>query len=266
MSSRYLGAVILAPFLIFLFIGGEVLKYGIMILSLMGMYELYKVMREKDVNHPIGILGYALCIVYYVTLSKSVNTQLMFFTIIMAVFILLCIPVLNLKYNFIDVSLTIFAFLYSAVFFSFIVLVSNKDYGNYFVWIIFIVSWGCDTAAYYIGKNFGKNKLCPKVSPKKTIEGSIGGIVGSTIGCLLFGMFINSKAIIIPLYHYIILGIICGIFSQFGDLTASSIKRHAGVKDYSNLIPGHGGILDRFDSILFSSVIVYYYLTFIIKM
>lgn len=266
MNSRYLGAAILAPFLIVLFVGGEILKYGIMILSLVGMYELYNVMRHNGENHPINTIGYALCIIYYITLDKSINTQLVFFIVILTLFILLCMPVLDLGYNFIDVSLTIFAFLYASVFFSFIVLVSNKEHGNYFVWIIFIASWLCDTAAYYTGKYFGKNKLCPKISPKKTIEGSIGGIIGSVIGCLFFGIFINSRGIIIPLYHYIILGFICGVFGQFGDLTASSIKRHAGVKDYSNLIPGHGGILDRFDSILFSSVIVYYYLTFVMQM
>lgn len=263
MNSRYVGALILAPFIIFLFLGGIYLKYGIMILSLLGMSEFYKVIKEKNVNS-ISIVGYLICIIYYITLGLDINSRLIFSLLIITTFVIMCIPVIDVEYNFIDVSATIFGFLYVAVFFSFIVLVSNKSYGNYLVWLIFISSWLCDTAAYYTGKSFGKIKLCPKVSPKKTVEGSIGGILGSSLGCGIFGLFMVSKGINIPVYNFIIVGMVCGIFCQFGDLAASSIKRYVGVKDYSNLIPGHGGILDRFDSILFSSVIVYYYITFII--
>ncbi|AWI03994.1 phosphatidate cytidylyltransferase [Clostridium drakei] len=265
MNNRYIGAVILAPFLIFLFLGGVYLKFAVMLLSLLGMYEFYKVVEEKNIN-AISLIGYLLCIVYYISLNVEINLKFTFFTIIITVFILMCIPVLNLKYNFIDVSITIFAFLYIAVFFSFIVLVDNKPYGKYLVWIIFLASWLCDTFAYYTGKAFGKTKLCPKVSPKKTVEGSLGGILGSTICCGIFGLVLNLKGINIPAYNFFIIGALCGSICQLGDLTASSIKRYVGVKDYSNLIPGHGGILDRFDSILFSSVVVYYYLTFAIGM
>lgn len=100
---------------------------------------------------------------------------------------------------------------------------------------------------------------------KKTIEGSIGGLIGSTLFCGIYGLVINSFGVQVPVYHFIFMGIVCGVFCQFGDLVASSIKRYVDVKDYSNLIPGHGGILDRFDSILFTSVIVYYYVTMIMK-
>ena len=131
------------------------------------------------------------------------------------------------------------------------------EYGKYLVWLVFIASWLCDTTAYYVGRMFGKTKLCPEVSPKKTVEGSIGGLLGSAISCGVFGFIIASYGVNISLIHYVIIGLICGVFCQFGDLVASSIKRYAGVKDYSNLIPGHGGILDRFDSILFSSVVVF---------
>lgn len=262
MNSRYLGALILAPFIIFLFLGGMYLKYGIMVLSIMGMYEFYKVIKEKNV-HPISAVGYLLCLVYYLTLNNEVNYKFVFFILIITVFILMCLPVLDVEYNFLDISNTILGFLYVSVFFSFIVLVNNKTYGNYFVWLIFISSWLCDTTAYYTGRAFGKRKLCPKVSPKKTIEGSLGGMIGSAVACGLFGLFAISRGVALPIYHYLAVGIACGVFCQFGDLTASSIKRYVGVKDYSNLIPGHGGILDRFDSILFAGVIVYYYLTFV---
>lgn len=263
MNNRYVGAIILAPFLIFLFLGGIYLKYAIMVLSLLGMYEFYKVLKEKNIN-AVSAIGYLLCICYYISLGRDINLKLTFFMITITIFILMCMPVISLKYNFIDVSITMLAFLYVAVFFSFIVLVDNKIHGKYLVWLIFISSWLCDTFAYYTGKAFGKRKLCPKVSPKKTIEGSIGGMIGSILACGTFGFILNLKGINIPIYNFFIIGSLCGGVCQFGDLTASSIKRYVGVKDYSNLIPGHGGVLDRFDSILFSSVVVYYYLTFII--
>jgi phosphatidate cytidylyltransferase len=262
MNKRYLGALLLSPLLIFLFLGGVYLKYFALILSLVGMYEFYKVVKEKNIN-AIAIVGYILCIAYYILLDKDMNYHVVTLFITFTVLILLCIPVLYVKYNFIDVSITILGFLYVGMFFSFIVLTNQKTYGNYLVWLIFISSWLCDTTAYYVGRAFGKTKVSPKVSPKKTVEGSLGGLLGSAVACTLFGFIISRYNVNIPLYHYFAIGIICGVFCQFGDLAASSIKRYVGVKDYSNLIPGHGGILDRFDSILFSSAVVYFYLTLV---
>lgn len=263
MNRRYLGAVLLSPLLIFLFIGGIYLKYFTLILALLGMHEFYNVIKQKNMN-PLQYIGYILCVIYYVLLNNNINFRIIILLIIAAIFIMLCISVINVKYNFIDISTTIFAFLYIGVFFSFIVLTNQKVYGNYLIWLVFISSWLCDTTAYYVGKYLGKNKLCPKVSPKKTIEGSIGGLLGSAIGCTLFGVLINSYGVNIPSYNYVLIGIFCGVFCQLGDLSASSIKRYVNVKDYSNLIPGHGGILDRFDSILFASVVVYYYITLVL--
>lgn len=265
MNNRYLGALILAPFILFLFLGGIYLKYGIMVLALCGMYEFYKVIKEKKIN-AISIAGYFMCIIYYVfCLNSDINYKVIFLFIIFINLILLCLPVINPQYTFIDIANTLFGFLYIGVFFSFIPLVNSKQFGNYLVWVIFIASWLCDTSAYYVGKTWGKKKICPKVSPKKTIEGSVAGLIGSAVACGIFGAFIITKGVNIPLYHFVIIGALCGVFCQFGDLIASSIKRYVEVKDYSNLIPGHGGILDRFDSILFASLIVYYYLTFIIN-
>jgi phosphatidate cytidylyltransferase len=184
--------------------------------------------------------------------------QAVLLIILATVFIMLCIPVLNIKYNFIDISISLLGFIYVAVFFSFIVLVNSKTYGNYLIWLIFIISWFSDTCAYYIGRKFGKRKLCPDVSPKKTIEGSIGGIIGSVGGVLLWSYFISNTDII--WYQVLLLGVAAGVISQIGDLSASLIKRYIGVKDYGKIMPGHGGILDRFDSILFTAPIVYYYI------
>lgn len=265
MNKRYLGAAILSPLIIVLFLGGIYLKVLVALLSLMGIYEFYNVSRKKGIN-PLSIVSYILTSIYYILIiNNSFSFQKLFLIILFALFIMLCIPVISDKYNFIDVAVTLMGFFYVTMFFSFIALINDKPNGKYLIWIIFISAWLCDTSAYYVGKYFGKNKLCPRVSPKKTIEGSIGGLIGSTLFCGIYGLVINSFGVQVPVYHFIFMGIVCGVFCQFGDLVASSIKRYVDVKDYSNLIPGHGGILDRFDSILFTSVIVYYYVTMIMK-
>lgn len=265
MNKRYLGAIILLPLLIFVFTGGIILRYGVLALSLTGLYEFYKVIKKRDLK-PISIVGYTLTLIYFFTLGKVVNSELLIGLLIFGTLSMLCITVLNTEYNFIDVAITLLGFFFVSVFFSFITLVNMKPFGNYLVWFIFLSSWLCDTSAYYTGKAFGKHKLCPKVSPKKTIEGSIGGLIGSIMACGIFGIIINNTTLNIPIYNYFVIGAICGVLCQFGDLVASSIKRNVGVKDYSNLIPGHGGILDRFDSILFAAVVVYYYITIILGM
>ena len=226
------------------------------------MHEFYNALRNKDFN-PIAPVGYALLVLFYIFNNDFEKLMLL---VILGTFILLMIPVINLKYTFIDVAITLLGFVYVGILFSFIYLVSIKDGGAFLVWLVFIGSWMTDTAAYYAGRFLGKRKLCPKVSPKKTIEGSIGGLVGATIFCGIFGIVISKYVPQIPIYNYFLIGALCGVLSQFGDLVASSVKRYVGIKDYSNLIPGHGGILDRFDSILFSGTVVFYYLTFILGM
>jgi phosphatidate cytidylyltransferase len=266
MNKRYLGALTLSPLILVLFLGGIFLKVLVLILSIVGMYEFYDVAKKKGIN-PISSVTYLLCVVYYIFLIRGmVDFSLTFLMIVLAVFIMLSIPIINLKYNFIDIAVTILGYIYIPIFFSFIVLVNDKNNGKYLVWIIFISAWVCDTTAYYVGRYFGKHKLCPKVSPKKTIEGAIGGLIGSAVGCGIYGLVLNSIGVNIYIFNFILIGLFSGIFCQMGDLVASSIKRYVDVKDYGNLIPGHGGILDRFDSILFASFVVYYYITFIMGM
>ncbi|HSH36827.1 phosphatidate cytidylyltransferase, partial [Schnuerera sp.] len=123
---------------------------------------------------------------------------------------------------------------------------------------IFIIAWGTDTFAYLTGSLFGKNKLCPKLSPKKTVEGSIGGIIGSIILTLIFVKYYG----LFPIWKFFLLAFLGSIIAQLGDLNASKIKRVTGIKDYGFIMPGHGGILDRFDSILFTAPFVYYFVNF----
>lgn len=260
-NNRYLGALMIAPFIIFVFLGGIYLKGFVLALSILALWEFYNALKEKNFK-PILSVGYILLVAYY---FLNNNFELMMYILVAAAFILLIFPIINLEYTFIDVSLTLLGFIYCGILFSFVYLVNVKPSGEFLVWIIFIGSWLSDTAAFYSGKFWGKHKLSPKISPKKTIEGSIGGLVGAIIFSGVFGIVIQKYINIMPIYNYFIIGALCGLFGQLGDLVASSIKRYVGIKDYSNLIPGHGGILDRFDSIIFSATVVFYYLTFIIK-
>ncbi len=263
MNSRYIGSLLLLPLIIFLFLPGIYLKYAVMVLSILGLHEFYKTLKTRNIN-TINIAGYSLCVFYYIVLNDSYFLKYTLLLLVLVIFIMFCYAIIFSHFNIIDISMTVFGFIYIPLFFSFIYLVQAKQHGNYLVWLIFLSSWLCDTAAYYTGRFFGKHKLIPKISPNKTIEGSVGGMFGSIIGCVVFGMIVKNFDVNIELYHYMIIGILCGAAGQFGDLTASSIKRFCGIKDFSKLIPGHGGILDRFDSILFAAVVVYYYVTFII--
>ena len=129
-----------------------------------------------------------------------------------------------------------------------------------FLWLVYIISFGTDTFAYFAGVFFGKHKLCPNVSPKKTIEGAIGGI----LGCLgLTIAYFKFFGINISIYT-IIFSIFVSAFSMVGDLLASKIKREYDVKDFGSILPGHGGILDRFDSLLFVAPVVYYFVSYFI--
>lgn len=158
-----------------------------------------------------------------------------------------------------------------AVFFTVSVLVSitfihvsftrHLDYGLLNVFVIFIGSWITDTCAYFTGFAIGKHKLAPSISPKKTIEGSLGGIIGVTVILAVYAAVMgNIMNITVNITSAICAGLLCGFISQFGDLCASIIKRENNIKDFGNIMPGHGGVMDRFDSFIFVAPVIYYFL------
>ena len=157
------------------------------------------------------------------------------------------------KYNAHQIMSAFFGVVYVAVMLSFIFLTRNLPEGKFIVWLIFLCSWGCDTCAYCVGMLIGKHKMAPVLSPKKSVEGGIGGVVGAALLGAIYAAAIKG-----PMVEY---AVICGIgalISMVGDLAASAIKRNQGIKDYGKLIPGHGGILDRFDSVIFTAPVIYY--------
>jgi len=168
-----------------------------------------------------------------------------------------------------DLSSSVFAFFYVAGLFSFLILLREMprelrlDYKIGGLWIVYILIciWSCDTFAYFIGAPLGKHKLSPSISPKKTVEGFGGGILGA-VAAAFFSYYVFFKSA--QLKHLLVISIFVSLIGQAGDLTESLFKRDAKIKDISHIIPGHGGILDRFDSLLFVSPIVYCYLKFVV--
>lgn len=160
-----------------------------------------------------------------------------------------------------DIAKTFFITIYIAFLFAHIILVRNMEYGHLLIWLVLIGAFVTDTAALFGGKFFGKHKLCPKLSPKKTVEGSIGGIIGCIIGTLVFCLVCRFGFDLEINYGCAVaVGFGASIISQLGDLSASCIKRQFGIKDYGKIFPGHGGVMDRFDSLIFVSPFVYYML------
>lgn len=158
-----------------------------------------------------------------------------------------------------------FGVFYVAVMLSYLYQVRQMPSGAYLVWLIFFSSWGCDTCAYCAGKLFGRHKMTPVLSPKKTIEGAIGGMAGSAALGYAYAAVLGQHMMELrnPCAACALACGIAALISQVGDLAASAIKRNHQVKDYGHLIPGHGGILDRFDSMIFTAPAIYLVITLV---
>jgi phosphatidate cytidylyltransferase len=251
------GAVLLAVMIALVAAGGKILLAGLFLMSMIGLYEFYKAVREGG-HRPFSIVGLVMCFLYYLVLllwpdklmESSLHQSLMIaFFLILMILTVTGYPGRRIE----DTALSFAGFVYVAVFFACMYAVRNMQNGAYVVWYIFIASWGCDTCAYLAGRFFGKRKMVPELSPHKTIAGGIGGVVGAVVLSLIYTWIFAEHLPFTGAVLYLAaaaIGFFGGILSQFGDLFASSVKRVTGIKDFGNLIPGHGGILDRFDSTL----------------
>lgn len=254
MLVRIISSVVAIPLLLFfIIVGGVPLKCAVLLLSLIGMYELYKAVSGKI--KAVHIVGFALEILYFVSWFKQVDTMIMTTVLAMATIVILFILVVCHKTNNIhDGAITLFGFLYLGVLLSLICPI--RENSIYLVWLPFIFAFVSDTGAYFIGSKFGKHKLTPELSPKKSVEGAIGGVASTAIITAIYALALDSSSIVLVIL-FAVFGGIGSVAAQFGDLAASSIKRYAGIKDYGKLMPGHGGVLDRFDSVLFTLPYVY---------
>ena len=171
------------------------------------------------------------------------------------------------KYDIKQIAGLFFGPMYVSVMLSYIYKLRDYTHGKYLVWLIFLTAWGCDTCAYCAGRLFGKHHMTPLLSPKKTVEGAVGGVAGAFLLNFIYMMIFRDKLTYMGTKEIIILALLSmagALISMVGDLAASAIKRNVDIKDYGKLIPGHGGILDRFDSVLITAPVIYYLVTFIV--
>lgn len=270
------GVVLLVIAIATFFYGGLPLLAVLLLISLIAFRELTKAMQcgggEKRFNalDVIGLCGiatyYALC---YFGLANGWDKTVLLAAITMTLMGNLFAYVLTFpKFQAQQVAAATFAFLYAPVMLSTVYLTRELPEGIYLVWLILISSWGCDTCAYVVGVLIGKKKIFPHLSPKKSLEGCIGGVAGAMlIGGLYAYFFVSSKMQMqdaVVIWSIVLISGVGAVMSMVGDLAASAIKRNHGIKDYGNLIPGHGGVMDRFDSMIVTAPMVYFLAVFLL--
>lgn len=248
-------------------VGGPLLLLTMLGISLIGMFELYRAVKivDKGTNSLttaayIGaVLWYAAVWLGQVFPGKFDHLYVVFLTA--GLILILFVYVFTYpKYHADQAMAAFFGIVYVAVCLSFIYQTRELPDGRWHVWLILLCSWGCDTSAYCVGRLFGKHKMAPVLSPKKSVEGAIGGLAGAALLGGIYGFCIRGK-VADDFNVAAVYAIICAagaLISMVGDLAASAIKRNHEIKDYGHLIPGHGGILDRFDSVIITAPIIYF--------
>ena len=267
------GIVLVAAALVTIISGGPVLVGVLAVISMIAFFELSKAVglhTEGQKGNGMEIAGGCGILLYYgVLILVSFKPELIvisnagicltaiIFTLVLFMFVyVFSFP----KFKASHVIHAFFSFVYAPVMLSFLYLTRMLESGNFIVWMILISAWGCDTCAYCVGVLIGKHKLAPKLSPKKSIEGAVGGVIGAAALGALYGFLVVER--VIPdkriAATFAVIGGTGAVISQVGDLAASGIKRDHGIKDYGKLIPGHGGIMDRFDSMIFTAPVIYF--------
>lgn len=257
-KTRLLSGIVLVIVLVVTVGYGNALLFAVVgAVSLVGLKELYQVVGVQ--NRALGMTGYLAALFYYGLLWTDHMEYMTMFAILFLVAVMAVYVFTFPSFGAEQVMTVFFGFFYVAVMLSYVYQTRMLPEGHVVVWLIFLSSWGCDTCAYCVGVLFGKHKMAPKLSPKKSVEGGIGGIAGAALLGALFALAMNQwgGASANPMHYVVICGV-GGMISQIGDLAASAIKRNHEIKDYGKLIPGHGGILDRFDSVIFTAPIIYY--------
>lgn len=265
MKTRVIAGLCMAPLLVILYFGGCALFVAWILIAVIGLREFYQGWENIDVkpSNGAGIIMIGL-LALIAGVTQLLDADFLPYTMLWLVVSIAASMIYGWKIDKrgpYDAIATLTGLVY-VVFFSFhLVLLDQLETGHIFIWTVVLSAFGSDICAYFTGMLWGKRKLAPVLSPKKTVEGSIGGIIGAGILCLIFGLIFARTY----LWQCLLIGIVGGAVSQAGDLTASAFKRKMGIKDYGKLIPGHGGIMDRFDSVIFVAPFVYYLVLFIVE-
>lgn len=248
------------PLVIILLVFGNkyVVDITFAIVAALSLHEYFNAFKEK--SHPVIWMGYVasalIALIHIIPVEHAITIVSVLIPLGITILFLQIIAT-NMKTNINDIAITFFGICYIPLFLMFVPLINGMENGKLLIWYILTTAWGTDIFAYLVGKNFGKHKFS-KISPNKSIEGCIGGIIGaislSLLCTYLCNNFFNADFSYI---NTIFVSVILSIVGQMGDFSASSIKRYVEIKDFSNLIPGHGGMLDRIDSIIFIAPFAY---------
>ena len=254
-KTRLISGIVLVIIALATIISGSwILFFTLLAVSLIGMRELYKVMKVSDEHVTVlELVGYLGAVLYYIAMKADFGNYGTMAIIISMILILFVYVFGYPKYHAEQVMAAFFGVVYVAVMLSFIYLTRSLPDGKFLVWLIFLCSWGCDTCAYCVGMLIGKHKMAPVLSPKKSIEGAVGGVAGAALLGMIYAAATQGK-----MAEYALICAVGALISMVGDLAASAIKRNQNIKDYGKLIPGHGGILDRFDSVIITAPVIYY--------
>ena len=261
--TRIISSIVSLPILLAIIYFGTPFHFFLLLefAIFIGLYEFYR-MIEKGGLGCYKWAGIILGILLSAAIFKGTYINLVIAASVIILFIIRIFEGNTSDNTFSYVSNTIFGIVYVSFLMSYLgVIRASGDNGRELIFFVLLITWMGDTTAYYGGKGFGKHKLAPAISPKKTVEGAIIGLIGSIVGAIIA----KSWFLDISILNAIAAGILIGVFGQFGDLSESIIKRNLQVKDSGGIIPGHGGILDRVDSLLFSAPVFYYYYSYIIS-
>jgi len=249
--KRIFVGIIGIPIILFLiYMGGTYFFVLCLILQSLCLWEFLKIFENKNIN-ALKIFTLIISVAIFILLSQKY-----YYSIVLIILPIVTEVFREKKRNPLNPVLSVFGVIYVTIPF----LLLNELGKNFFIVIyIFVLIWACDTFAYFGGKFFGKHKLT-SISPKKTIEGAVIGFMFTVATSVIFYYSGND---FLSFYDSIILGVLIGVFSQIGDNFESLLKRYTEVKDSSNIIPGHGGLLDRFDSLIFVVPLIYLYINFL---
>jgi phosphatidate cytidylyltransferase len=260
MKTRIITAIIGAPILLgVLYLGGVYWQGMIIIIAGAALMEYFAMMRNKDLN-PVIFPAYLIMfvIIFRMQLSQFI-TELFLAGMFL---IILALVIKYPRFNFIDIAASFFGAFYIGYFLSFTQSLAELGQTFSYILLVFLLTWASDIGGYFFGRLWGKHKLAPKLSPGKTCEGAAGGVLLTIVLAFVYCYVINI-ANFGPVY-IMLLGLFASAAAQVGDLFESAIKRYFEVKDSGSIIPGHGGVLDRFDSFLLVLPIVYFFLVVLV--
>ena len=261
LKSRVLVAAVGAPVLVWVVLAAPVvvLKYALGVLSMIAAYELMKCVGTVEKSF---LFGWTLLSAMGAVLASADSAKVLWVIYVIVAFFSAIVKPGEVKFQ----QITAGMFAVMAIPYSFSAFLRIEDMGLHRAYLLlpFILSFACDTFAYFVGCTIGKHKLAPKVSPKKSVEGSIGGLAGNVLcGCIFVFVMNRWFGGGIGYGHMAVLALACGVVAQVGDLSFSLIKREFGIKDYGHLFLAHGGVLDRFDSVLFVTPVIEIILSFV---